>query len=135
MSVRQQKIAAQIRRMVSEILIREIADPRVDGLVTVTKVEVTPDLHDARVYVSVLGSKRPAQTVLSGLTSASRRIQNEVAEGLPIRLAPHLSFALDETLKREAEMLRKIDEATAEDRRRTAESGPRTDQGDKEGGA
>lgn len=116
-SVRQQKVAAQIRRIVSESLLREVGDPRVadlQGMITVTRVDVTPDLADAKVYVSILTTKGTPKTVLSGLKSATRRIQGDVAKGLPIRVAPRLSFELDESLKKEAEILRTIDQVTRE---------------------
>lgn len=110
-NVRQQKIASQIQRIVATFIQRELADPRADGLISVTKVEVTPDLAIARVYVSIFGNKTPTATVYKGLESAIRRITGAVAKGLPIRTAPKLELRLDESLKREAEMLRKIDEA------------------------
>jgi ribosome-binding factor A len=109
--IRQQKVASQIQRIVANTLLREIADPRIDGLISVTKVEVTPDLREAKVFLSVLGGKRTPTTVLAGITSAGRRITGEVADKLPLRYVPKLSFHLDESLKKQAEIFRKIDEA------------------------
>ena len=110
-NVRQQKIASQIQRIVASFIQRELADPRADGLISITKVEVTSDLSLARVFVSIFGNKTPTATVFAGLESATRRITGAVAKGLPIRVAPKLELRLDDSLKREAEMLRKIDEA------------------------
>lgn len=124
MKIRQQKVAAQIRRLVSTVLQREVHDPRIDGLITVTKVEVTPDLKEARVYVSILKTHGSVTAVLHGLKSATRRIQNEVAEALPMRIAPHLSFHLDESLKKEAEILQKLDEVARERENRSATTKP-----------
>ena len=129
MSVRQQKVSAQIRRIVSELLLRGVADPRVDemrGLVSVTKVEVTPDLREARVYVSILTTQGTPATVFSGLKSATRSIQGAVAKALQMRSAPHLEFLLDETLKKEAELLKKIDEAMGGSARRESGAGQAT---------
>ena len=109
--IRQQKVASQIQRIVANVLLRDIADPRVDGLISVTKVEVTPDLREAKVFLSVLGGKRTPATVLAGIHSAGRRITGEVADKLPLRYVPRLSFHLDESLKKQAEIFRKIDEA------------------------
>ncbi len=95
----------QIQRIVATVLQREIADPRVDGLISVTKVEVTPDLREAKVYLSVLGGKRTPTTVLAGIKSAGRQIQGEVADKLPLRYVPRLTFHLDESLKKQAEIL------------------------------
>ena len=110
-SVRQLKVGAQIQRIVAVVLPREVADPRVDGLVTVTRVDVSPDLREAKVWLSVLAAKRPAATVIEGIQSAGRRIQSEVAEKLALRYMPRLTYHLDESLKKEAEILKKIDEA------------------------
>ncbi len=109
--IRQEKVDSQIRKIVAVALQNEIADPRVDGLISVTKVEVSPDLREAKVHLSVLGGKRTPTTVLAGVMSAGRRIQGEVADKLPLRYVPRLTFVLDESLKKQAEILKKIDEA------------------------
>jgi len=113
-SIRQKKVAAQIQRIVATVLQRDVADPRVDGLVTVTRVDVTPDLREAKVYLSLLGGKRTPATTLEGIKSAGRHIQNEVADNLAIRFAPRLTYVLDETLKKQAEILKKISEVIGE---------------------
>jgi ribosome-binding factor A len=113
-SIRQLKVASQIQRLVAMILLRDVADPRIDGLVSVTKVQITPDLRDARVFLSVLGGARTPATVLVGIESAARRIQTEVAKNLALRYAPRLSFHLDESLKKQAAILKQIDAAVHE---------------------
>ena len=111
MSVRKLKIEAQIRRIVATYIQRELADPRADGLISVTRVEATPDFAEARIYVSIFGNKTPTPTVFAGLQSATRQIQGAVAKALPIRVAPRLEIRLDETIKKEAEILKTINEA------------------------
>jgi ribosome-binding factor A len=113
-SVRQLKVASQIQRIVAMVLLRDVADPRVDGLVSVTRVEVTSDLREAKVFLSLLAATRPPATVLEGIKSAGRHIQAEVAENLALRYAPRLSFHLDESLKKQAEILQKIKEVAEE---------------------
>ncbi len=113
-SIRQKKVAAQIQRIVATVLQRDVADPRVDGLISVTKVELSPDLREAKVYLSLLGGRRTPNTVLEGIKSAARHIQGEVAEGIRMRFAPRLTFALDESLKKQAEILKKISEAVGD---------------------
>ena len=122
MSVRQQKVASQIKRAVSLILARDMADPRLNALITVTGVDVTPDLREARVRVSILQvSGPPPATIIQGLHSAAGNIQAELASALPLRYAPRLSFILDESLKKQAEILKKLDAQAAErDRERPA---------------
>ena len=117
-SIRQQKVNSQIQRIVATVLQRDVADPRVDGLLTVTKVEVTKDLREAKVFISILGGKRTPATILNGIKSAGRHIQGEVAEQLALRYAPRLTFVLDESLKKQAEILKKIDEVAAESKAR-----------------
>jgi len=109
-SIRQQKVASQIQRIVATVLLRDVADPRIDGLVSVTKVEITRDLREAKVYISILGGKRPGPTTLEGIRSAGRHIQSEVAQNMAMRFAPRLTFVLDESLKKQAEILKLIDD-------------------------
>ena len=87
-----------------------MADPRIYGLVSVTKVEISKDLREAKVFISILGGKRPDATTLEGIRSAGRHIQSEVAEQLVMRFAPRLTFVLDESLKKQAEILKIINE-------------------------
>jgi ribosome-binding factor A len=114
-SVRQLKVASRIQRIAAMVLLRDVADPRVDGLVSITRVETTPDLREARVFLSVLGGTHTPATVLEGIRSAGRHIQAEVADNLALRYAPRLSFHLDESLKKQAEILRRIDEVARQD--------------------
>jgi ribosome-binding factor A len=81
-SVRQLKVSAQIQRIVATVLLRDVSDPRIDGLVSVTRVEMSPDLREAKVYLSLMGGTRPPATILQGIKSAGRHIQSEVAEML-----------------------------------------------------
>ncbi len=114
MSIRQQKIESQVRWLVSEAIARDLSDPRVSGLVSVTAVRVSPDLREARVYISIL-SDRPELTVMNGLNSARGVIQKHVANGMKIRYAPHITFLLDESLKRQAEVLKTLDDVAKTD--------------------
>jgi ribosome-binding factor A len=113
-AIRQLKVAAQIQRIVALVLQRDVADPRIDGLVSVTRVTVTSDLREAKVFLSLLGGTRTATTTLEGIKSAARHIQSEVAENLAMRFAPRLTFHLDETLKKQAEILKLIQQVSEE---------------------
>jgi ribosome-binding factor A len=113
-SVRQNKVAAQIQKIVASAIQRDVADPRVDGLVSVTKVDVSPDLREAKVWLSIIAAKRPDATVLAGIRSAGRRIQSEIADNLPLRHVPRITYEIDDTLKKQAEILQKINEAMAD---------------------
>ena len=77
------------------MLAGELKDPRLAGLATVTEVRVTPDLKQARVYVSVVGNEAEQASTLKGLTAAAGFIRHELSERLWMRRAPEVSFVLD----------------------------------------
>lgn len=77
------------------MLAGELKDPRIAGMVTVTEVRVSPDLKQARVYVSVLGSDAEQQSTLKGLEAAAGFIRHELAERLRMRRSPEMLFVLD----------------------------------------
>ncbi len=97
MSYRKEKLEGQIRRIVSELLIREIKDPRI-GFATITSVELSKDLARANIGISVLGDPRDIRKSLEGLNSAKPYIQHMVGKNLGIRLTPKLNFFLDSSI-------------------------------------
>ncbi len=101
MSIRQEQIASTIRRAVQEILVRGLSDPRVRGLLTVTRVEVTGDLRQADVFVSIYPEEHQALS-FRGLESSTLRLQRELNERLAMRRPPHIRFRLDESIKKDA---------------------------------
>jgi ribosome-binding factor A len=88
----------------------DIKDPRVKH-VTVTRAEVSADLQHAKVYVSVMGSEKEQQLTMHGLRSAAGFVQTKVADRLTTRYVPHISFILDEGVKKSIEIARLIREA------------------------
>ncbi|MFQ5927889.1 MAG: 30S ribosome-binding factor RbfA [Terriglobia bacterium] len=102
---RPQRLGEQIREEISLLLLSELRDPRI-GFATITSVRVTPDLRQARVYVSVLGSPDEQQQTLEGFRAARSFIRRELAHRLNIRRTPELSFTLD----RSAEQAARIEE-------------------------
>jgi ribosome-binding factor A len=99
MSRRLEKAAEAIREVVSMAILTELGDPRVRN-VTVTYVEVSPDLRHAKVHVSVMGDEAQQKLTLRGLQSAAGFLQAKVAEGIEIRYTPKLTFLLDQGVKR-----------------------------------
>ena len=91
---RTERLGHQIRVELAELIAREVKDPRL-GFATVTRVEMTADLHQARVYVSVFGSAEEQQSSMEGLSSASGFLRHEIGRRLDLRRAPELSFILD----------------------------------------
>ena len=98
-SRRVQKAAEAIREVVSMAILAELKDPRIRD-VTVTYVEVSPDLRHAKVHVSVMGDDAHQKLSLRGLQSAAGFLQAKIAERIDIRYTPRLSFLLDQGVKR-----------------------------------
>lgn len=93
---RTRRIAEEIRKIVSTMLINGIKDPRINSLVSVTDVEVTSDLSYAYIYVSVLGGDE--ESTLDGLKSACGYIRREVGKNIKIRHTPEIIFKIDDSL-------------------------------------
>ena len=91
---RPERVAEAIRQTVAAFLTGSVRDPRI-GFVTVTAVEVSPDLSHARVRVSVMGSEEDKGKSLEGLTSAARFLRAQLARELTLRVTPELTFELD----------------------------------------
>ena len=97
-SRRAERVAEAVREVVADLLLREIKDPRV-GMITVTSVDISPDLKHAKVYFSSVGDAAAHQRSLSGLRSAAGFIRAQVTRRLQLRRAPELTFAFDPSLE------------------------------------
>ncbi|MGH7569075.1 MAG: 30S ribosome-binding factor RbfA [Gemmatimonadales bacterium] len=97
-SHRPERVAEQVRQLVAAFLTGNVRDPRI-GFVTVTGVEVSPDLSHARVRVSVMGDEAEKARSLEGLTSAARFLRAQLARELHLRTSPEVHFALDRGLE------------------------------------
>jgi ribosome-binding factor A len=102
-SRRTQKAAEAIREVVSMAILTEIKDPRVRD-VTVTYVEVSPDMRQAKVHVSVMGDETKQQLSLRGLQNSAGFLQSKVAKRIDTRYTPRLAFVLDLGVKRSIEI-------------------------------
>jgi len=101
------RVNESVRAVVADA-VRELKDPRI-GMVTVTGVRVTPDLREATVFVSVLGSEKKRRASLAGLESAHGVLQTRINEQLSLRRTPQLSFEYDESVERGVRMTSLID--------------------------
>jgi ribosome-binding factor A len=113
---RQRQVAELLHQEISRLIQYRTQDPRL-GFVTVTGVDVTPDLRQARVHVSVLGDKQDVKETLTGLASAAKFFRHELGQTLTLRYIPELSFKLDKTLDHALHidnLLDKIDEQRAQ---------------------
>src|SRR5437763_16854169 len=93
------RVAEAIREVVSSAILFELADPRVKG-VTVLRAEVTGDLRNAAVFVSVMGTETEQKLAMRGLQHAAGFLQSKVAARLQTRFTPALTFKLDDSVKK-----------------------------------
>ena len=93
------KAAEAIRGVVSMAILTELRDPRVQN-VTVVGVEVTPDMREAKVLVSVMGNDAQQRTVLKGLQNSVGFLQSKIADRIETRYIPRLTFVMDEGVKK-----------------------------------
>ena len=92
--LRIEKLQELIKQEMSKMLLKELKDPRI-GFVTVTDVEMTGDLREAKIYVSVMGGEEQVKSSLEGLNSALGFIRREIGHRIRLRFTPEISFALD----------------------------------------
>jgi len=124
-SRRVEKVAAAIRREVSELLHSGLRDERVQqGLVSVTGVEVAGDLQHCRIFVSVFGSDDDHTQAMEGLRAATPYVKGELGRRLRMRRTPEVVFQLDRGLERGMTVLGVLHRLEEERLQREAEGGP-----------
>jgi ribosome-binding factor A len=99
---RPDRVSEAIREEIAMFLADGVKDPRVSGLVTVTGVDVTRDLRNAKVFVSVMGSDEERAATMEGLAGLAPQLRGRIGRALQLRLAPVISFKLDESIARAA---------------------------------
>jgi ribosome-binding factor A len=127
MSRRTERLGSTIQKELAQIIMRELSDPRLVGMPSITRVQVSPDLSIADVYVTVMGSPGQQQAALNALRHSSGLMRTRLTKSLTLRVAPYIKFHLDVNLKKELEMmelLRKVSEENAELDRKRAQAGP-----------
>ena len=98
---RVERLAALIRREMSELLIHGIRDQRIhDGMVTITDVEVSGDLQHCKIFVSIYGESHQKDLVLEDLQSASGFLRGELGRNLQLRRAPEINFKIDKGIEK-----------------------------------
>lgn len=112
-SRRVERVQRAIKEAVSEVVLQRLNDPRA-GFVTITRVEATPDLRQAKVFFSALGSESDQRRAAQCLTHARGFIQREVGRRLPLRFCPALTFTEDTALKATLEVSRLIEQIRRE---------------------
>lgn len=97
MKLRVEKLQELIKQEVSKMLLKEIKDPRI-GFVTVTDVEMTGDLREAKIFVSIMGNDEQVKNSWEGLQSALGFVRREIGHRIRLRFTPYVSFAIDKSL-------------------------------------
>jgi ribosome-binding factor A len=126
MTRRTDQVSDLLRAELSDLLREEVNDPRMHGLVTITRVDVSPDLRRARAYVSVLGTDEDRRSTMEALESARPFLRRELGHRVKLRYTPDLRFVSDTSME-EAQELTDLMRQTAAERGETL-PGPRKDQ-------
>ncbi len=114
MGHRIERVNSLIRQEISELLQRQVKDPRLGNFVAVTDVSTSPDLRHAKVFVSRIGSEEEKQETLSVLAAASGFFRNELAKRLRLRHIPELNFQWDDSIEQGDYLLQLIDEVSSD---------------------
>ncbi len=111
---RLERVGSQLVREISDLLLRKIADPRLRW-VTVTRVRLTPDLREARVFIRTLENGAQCAEALEALGHAKGYLRRELGSRLELRIIPDLQFFADDEMERTERVLKLIDELEKED--------------------
>jgi len=108
MSRRTERLNKVIKQEIGKLLEREVNDPRLSNLISVTQVSLSTDLKYAKIFVSILGDENNKIEMLAGFNAASGFLRRELASQLRLRYAPQLSFYYDDSIERGARLLKLI---------------------------
>ena len=116
---RQEKVARVIKEAVSDAIANHLNDPRIEGFVSVTRVEIAADKRNAYVYLSIFGKGETSQNrTFAAIEHARSRVQSLLAGKLQSKFCPVLHFSRDEKFKKTLETMRLIDQAACERRQK-----------------
>jgi ribosome-binding factor A len=115
MSRRIERVNELLRQEVSQLICRELKDPRLALIVTVTEVNTSADLSAAKVFISVMGTPKEKEEALTSLTAAGGFFRKELASRLSMRRVPELIFRRDDSIERGAHLLELLDRVAAEE--------------------
>ena len=110
MTRRMERVNVVLRQEISRVLAAELRDPRLSSMVSVIRVEASPDLGMARVYVSVLGDRTDKNSTLKALRSASGFVRKRIRHSLSLKTVPSVEFHLDESIEQGAKILKLIND-------------------------
>src|SRR3954467_2637616 len=117
MSRRTERVASTIQQELAQIILRELNDPRLTGMPSITRVKVSPDLSIADVYITVMGTPGQQNAALNALRHSAGLMRTKLTAQMTLRVAPYLKFHIDENLKKELavlDLLQKVHEENEE---------------------
>lgn len=96
--MRANRVSEEIKKVIGDIITRKLKDPRV-GFVTITDVEVTGDLQQAKIFLTVLGDQQEEEETLAGLEKAKGFIRSEIGKHIRLRKTPEILFEIDQSIE------------------------------------
>lgn len=99
MQYRSGRLSEEIKREISKMILDEIKDPRIKGMVSIIDINVTKDLRYAKVYISIYGNDEEKKETIEGLKSASGYIRHEIGKRIKMRYTPEIVFELDRSIE------------------------------------
>lgn len=118
---RANRISEEVRKIISELLLNGLKDPRISSMTTVNSVDVTRDLSYAKIYVSVLGNEEEKTETIEGLNSAKGFIRKTIGANLDIRYIPQPIFILDESIEEGIRMSKLIEDLNKDNKEKDNE--------------
>jgi ribosome-binding factor A len=122
MSRRTDRLGGLFRSELADLIRSELRDPRIAGMISITRVDVSPDLENAKVYVSVLADEAEQASAMAALRHAAPFLRRQLLARVHIRKVPHLEFAEDHTIEEGARMLDLMRQVAAEREGRSSDS-------------
>jgi len=114
-SRRQEKVARVIKESVSDTIQNHLSDPRIEGFISVTKVDMSPDLKNAEIFISIFGSDEKAQTkTFSAIKHAHSKVQSMLSRAVKSKFCPSVHFQLDQQFKKNITTVNLINQAASE---------------------
>jgi len=96
---RTNRISAEMRKEISDILQRDLKDPRIPELISVVSVDLSRDFRYAKIYISMIGNPEEKQNALEGLRSAAGFIRREIGQRIKVHHTPELIFEIDSSIE------------------------------------
>ena len=115
MTRRIERLNSVIQQEVSQLLREQVNDPRLNNLISITRVETTTDLRHTKIFISSFGENVDKKEILEGFSAASGFLRCQLASRLQLRYMPDLHFQFDDSIARAAEVLQLIDKVSSED--------------------